>query len=631
MYVFTLLAFTALAAGSADGSSDLLRVNETIQVTAPAPVIAGEQITPAGGIVTVIGSDQVSALGANDLAAALRMVPGVSISRYNPVGSYGGGEGGAVFIRGQGTGRPGSEIRLYVDGAPLEVGVWAHPLLDLAPLDHAGEIRIIRGPQPWSYGGTFGAVELTSRFRAAAGFETALDVSGGSHGSMFETAHHGGQIGRFNYYVGQSHQQSDGHRPHADGERDSYYLRLGLALPADISLAYSGHLSDNWARDPGREDTAVPDRDKFATDAWTHSINLNHQSGPLTGEVILYAVDGAIRWAKDHLSGPTTPAGSSNTDFSSYGARLREEFRAGMVTLGAGIEVDSSGGRSWNVTDTGHIPFDYSDRFVTVAPAVSGMAEVPLGARWTLRPSLSVRYYDHNELSSSWSPSAGLVLESETWTGFVSAARGVHYPGVWTTGVSAGTWRDLDPELLDHVEAGIALRVGRAVHIRASVFRDGGQDILQWTPDGILNVGDYTGDGLELNVIASPVKPVSLFLGTTYVSADPPKFPRLPKWSVSGGCTWTFFGRAQLNVDGQYVDSQYAANIRTGQAGWDLFEQIGAFTVLNAKLSAALPAMSRFAPVAYIAVENLLNEEYVFQPGYPMPGTSAVGGITLSF
>jgi iron complex outermembrane receptor protein len=77
--------------------------------------------------------------------SALRRVPGLTISRYNPIGSYGGGDGGAVFVRGQGSGRPGAEITMMVDGIPKFVGVWTHPLLDLLSVDLVHQVDVLQG------------------------------------------------------------------------------------------------------------------------------------------------------------------------------------------------------------------------------------------------------------------------------------------------------------------------------------------------------------------------------------------------------------------------------------------------------------------------------------------------------
>lgn len=65
----------------------------------------------------------MSDLNVQDLSTALRRSPGVNISHYNPVGSFGGATGGAVFIRGMGSSRPGGEIKTLVDGIPMYMSI----------------------------------------------------------------------------------------------------------------------------------------------------------------------------------------------------------------------------------------------------------------------------------------------------------------------------------------------------------------------------------------------------------------------------------------------------------------------------------------------------------------------------
>jgi outer membrane receptor protein involved in Fe transport len=89
---------------------------------------------------TTVSAQQLQETEALDFASALRRTPGVTITRFNQVGAYGGGEGGAVFIRGLGVSRPGSEIKTFVDGVPKLNGVFNHPLLDLVSLDSADQI-----------------------------------------------------------------------------------------------------------------------------------------------------------------------------------------------------------------------------------------------------------------------------------------------------------------------------------------------------------------------------------------------------------------------------------------------------------------------------------------------------------
>lgn len=113
-------------------------------------------------------------------------MPGLVVSRYNVVGSYGGGDGGAVFARGQGTGRPGSEIAFSVDGIPKFVGVWTHPLLDDVSVDLAQEIDVYKGAQPVLFGNTaFASIDVVSRRRAEEGFGRR---AGGAYGSFSTSA-----------------------------------------------------------------------------------------------------------------------------------------------------------------------------------------------------------------------------------------------------------------------------------------------------------------------------------------------------------------------------------------------------------------------------------------------------------
>ncbi|MBU4366830.1 MAG: Plug domain-containing protein, partial [Verrucomicrobia bacterium] len=132
-----------------------------ILVTA-SPITAYETVREDGGSVSVVGRKQIERLDARELSTALRSVPGVTISRLDPLGAYGGAEGGSIYIRGEGAGRPGSEIKIYSDGIPRESGAWAHPLLDMTPVDFADSISVSKGPQPQAYAGTFGAVDIQS-------------------------------------------------------------------------------------------------------------------------------------------------------------------------------------------------------------------------------------------------------------------------------------------------------------------------------------------------------------------------------------------------------------------------------------------------------------------------------------
>ena len=150
----------------------LAQTADSKDVVVVTAIIKENAVDEFGSLATVVSDQQVRDLNAIDLPSALRRTPGVTISRFNPVGSFGGDEGGAVYIRGMGASRPGSEIKTYVDGAPFYMGVWNHPLMDLVPVGGVSRVDVIKGPQPQLYGNAFAAVDLTTRSgdTAAAGW-----------------------------------------------------------------------------------------------------------------------------------------------------------------------------------------------------------------------------------------------------------------------------------------------------------------------------------------------------------------------------------------------------------------------------------------------------------------------------
>ncbi|MDR2845195.1 MAG: TonB-dependent receptor plug domain-containing protein, partial [Puniceicoccales bacterium] len=88
-----------------------------VVVRAPA-IIQGTVTDTFAADSTLVTRRQIEDLGSMDIGSTLRTVPGVTISRHNIAGSYGGGGGGAIFIRGLGASRPGGELITLYDGVP---------------------------------------------------------------------------------------------------------------------------------------------------------------------------------------------------------------------------------------------------------------------------------------------------------------------------------------------------------------------------------------------------------------------------------------------------------------------------------------------------------------------------------
>ena len=313
--IFSLCGLAIFCRAATDeGTNTNLTADIRIEVSA-SPITESERVKKDGANSVIIGQDQLERLSATDLPTALRQVPGVTISRYNPVGAYGGAQGGSVYIRGTGTARPGGEIKIYTDGVPRESGVWSHPLMDIVPIDFADQITVAKNPQPQNYPGTFGAVNIETKRRYEEGHEGEIDLAYGRFNTLLMSGSAGGKIDIFDYYAGMSYKYSEGDRSHSEAELRNYYGRAGWQLSEEDHLSYIYQHTDNWVRDPGPDNGTTPQNDQFDTQSDTHIVRLDSDHDTLKGYSLIYYEDGQIRWHKDHLSDGNiySPAGYSNT------------------------------------------------------------------------------------------------------------------------------------------------------------------------------------------------------------------------------------------------------------------------------------------------------------------------------
>ena len=87
-------------------------------------------------------------------------------------------------------------------------------------------------------------------------------------------------------------------------------------------------------------------------------------------------------------------------------------------------------------------------------------------------------------------------------------------------------------------------------------------------------------------------------------------------------------GMIRLSVDAQYRSEVWALN-RSRMIGSVNNEKVGSFTVVNSRLSYAVPQLGKKGEV-FVAIENLFDREYSYRPGYEMPGRWAQVGLSAS-
>jgi iron complex outermembrane receptor protein len=611
---------------------------EEVRVVA-SPVIEGNRVDDYGNRVTTVTDKQVEDLNAMDFPSALRRTPGVTISRYNLVGSYGGDQGGSIYIRGMGGERPGAEIQTLVDGRPSFVGIWTHPLMDLMSVSNLGHVDVYKGAQPVLFGNSsYGAVNVVTKRMMEEGFTTRIRSAYGSYNTFDEHLEHGGKKGNLDYYLIGDFKKSDGHRENSDGQVQNYFGRMGYRLADAWDASLTMDYANSYADDPGMKGAApIPVVPRFKVWDQVYDLTVSNKYETAKGFLKVYYDGGHIRWKNQWDTGAGV-AFDTNTDWSNYGIRVQERLKlwtSGEVVLGYDHNV--YGGKAEEVRPATVKSLE-DIHFYNSAPYFE--VRHTLGKKIQFTPSAGLRYNMSKYFGDFLAPEAGLVLRYKGTEIYARYAKGFNLPGVYTVFFyelnfgQGDKWKDLKPEKIDHYEVGGSQKITRWLKADVAFFYDSGKDrlVFQVPPPRFENLERYRTRGVELTATVIPWPNFEFFIGGTYLAPSPSDLPYAPHVTLSAGVSYALWEKIFINLDSQYVSSRYVSNPRfpTATPG-----KVDSYYLVNGKIS------YRVKPIPYLpfkgeaevflAGENLTNVHYEYLPGYPMPGITVMGGIALKF
>lgn len=628
-------ALFALPLAAVQAATNVVAELPTVTVVA-TPITQEEAVAKDGADTATLSRSQLAQLNAQDLQTALRQVPGVTISRYAPIGSYGGAQGGSVYIRGMGTARPGGEVRMYTDGVPRGSGMWSHPLMDSMPIDFAESVSVQKSPHPARYSDTFGAVDIETRRRREQGYEGEVDLAYGRHNTFLSAGSAGLKEGPVDAYGGMSYKYSDGLRDHNMSILKSAFGRVGTDLSDHEHIGFVYQRTDSKVEDPGEEQKPTPRTDRFDLDTDLYTLRFDTERENLKGYSLLYFERGKIDWWQDGLC--KTPAGAmdgnAHTEWLNFGFRNFYDWNVWKdLWITAGFDLaDEYGETETRNVENGKVPFETNGRLDTISPYLGARYDFRLNDDWTLTPSIGSRYYIHTKYDNEWSPDAALTLDwQEKVQLFVNGSRGVHYPGVYTRAVSAdyaaGT---LTAETMDYVSGGTKVALDETADVLVTVFHTDAQNRIDKTTKGYLNAGGMRATGVELSGHWRPTDDLAFFAGLTYTNPETSPVSRLPEWMATAGGTWKICDYLKWTLDGQFIDEMYAYSVRSSEEAAELRELDAGF-LLNTRLAVPLDSFTPFEGELYLSLENLTNSHYAYYPGYPMDGIMWYLGCKFKF
>jgi iron complex outermembrane receptor protein len=239
------------ASGSAvaDFRLNVQALRESVSVTAEQlkAEVEGQRAATPGG-VTVVDSDGLYQRYVNNLADALRYVPGVWADS-----GYGNDE---LFFSSRGSNLDATDydkngVKLLQDGLPVTTADGNNHNRIIDPLS-ARYASVARGANALTYGastlgGAMDFVSPTARSSPAA----SVFVNGGSFGSLNGRATVGRAGQKLDGLFTVEGRQYDGYRDHSDQERWGLYANAGMRLSDTADLRVFGTYVDNDLRLPG--------------------------------------------------------------------------------------------------------------------------------------------------------------------------------------------------------------------------------------------------------------------------------------------------------------------------------------------------------------------------------------------
>ncbi|MEY3885633.1 MAG: hypothetical protein RIS87_1408 [Pseudomonadota bacterium] len=638
------ITFALFLAFSSNAMADINIVTRAVAITAN-PLIESIDVDAYSSTAAVVSDSQLRDQNAVDLASALRRTPGVQISRYNPVGAFGGDQGGAVYIRGMGVSRPGSEIKTYIDDIPFYMGVWGHPLLDLLPVNGMQSITIYKSPQPQINGNNFASINLETKRATEDGIHGDARISGGSFGTVVQQANIVGRTGAVDFMLAQGYAKSNGHRPNSDGELKNVMGRLGAQLNDHWRTDVSFLAVDNKASDPQDARGVInPITPEYKSKATMLTASISHRYENLSGSFKIYSNRGEGNLYNDNR--PNVGWGTFLSDFNMSGLRLKEQLTAWTGgTILAGIDIDRISGKVNGQYTGGNVNMP---SFSVTSPYFAVSQAIKLNDDWNLVPSVGMRFYSHSEYNAKSAPHAGLSLESEKATFFANVTRGINYPGLEGPALQAAlpfffngtSWKNLSAEELNHKEIGLKLRPTETTQININLFRDDIKNryaydfslnsfqTMTLNQTVFQNIGGYHTNGAELSIKQKIGQDWTAFGGLTLLNPSLDSLPYTPKTAFTAGLNGNV-GAVKIALDAQYQSQVFALNLNRDTSMVNN-EKVASFTVVNIRTSYPMPTLGKKGEV-FLAIENLFDQKYAYRPGYAMPGISGQIGLSASF
>lgn len=570
----------------------------------PAPVsVIGRQ--------TIAASDEAAVL-----PSVMEQVPGLFVTSRGVTG-YGvsNGAAGSISLRGFAAGA--GRVIILIDGHPQFESIYGHPVADEYMASNAQRVEVSRGAASVLYGSNAmgGAINIITRKPLTDGNSLDFKTMGGSFGTWRASFADNYKKGRFTSSVTLGHDRTEGHRERSAFNSTNGMVKLGWQLSDAWKAGANVSLMKAYSENPGTVSQPM-------FDGWSDiirgmaGVSLENKYEKTSGNIDIYYNFG------DHTINDGYNEGGSPRPYLFHGT----DFTAGISayqmtplftgnTLTVGTDLLYYGGNAYRdpVTEI------YADHKRLNEEAVYVFDQQTLGK---FMFNAGIRFDYHSAYGAKWIPQAGVSFMPDANTTIkLSASKGFRMPNMRELYMYASA----NAELLPEEAWSYDLTLGRhfldgALNTELSLFYTKGSNIIEVVRENgkpqNRNVGAFTNKGVEFAADWRVNRSLSFNANYSFLHMDT-IYTGSPVHKAYAGLDWTP-GRFSANIGAMMIRDLY---LSTGD---------NAVTSNYVDLKARVGYRVNDWMQAFVRGLNLLGQDYATMLGYPEPGVTVLGGLSIS-
>ena len=560
--------------------------------------------------VSIVSRNELESSGAiNTLSRLDDWVPGLFLNERGIIGfGIGPVSAGNLSIRGR-SGTPNTQVLVLIDGQPQYMGIFGHPIQDNFMVSDIEKVEVLRGPASMLYGSNAfgGAINLITRSGKPKESILGGEISLGSFNTQHYQLHGSASVDSLRIFASINHQQTNGHRTDGDDDFNATIgnVKLDYHLSEKYSLALDANLSDTRFLDPGQISDVRTDNFYEYLRGRT-ALTFSHKAKKLDGSIKAFYNFGE----HDFFDG-------WHSEDRHLGITAYENLRilpGHTITLG--FDFHNFGGEGQNPNLPPPANRGLFEEHILQEISGYGMIQQYVLKQWMLQAGLRITH--HSQYGTQATPQYGIsFIPNDKSSLKLSGGRAYRNPSVLDLFLFPPANSELEPEESINFELAWNQDIGQNFTSEASIFYMEGENMIQIVPQAAgppkrLNTGAFEQWGLELSAKLQLGQSFQLSSNYTYLDYEDIRL-YAPRHD------WSFFTTYQKDpviirfqfrrIDGLYNSLQ--SNQTTDYALINAYAQYRIFKGIS----------------IFVDGQNLGNVSYSIDTGYPMPGTSVMGGV----